>query len=169
MVFASVRLSLVHRTAGIMNPLVSDYIFEMVPEVICSVFFFLFSCTLNGFHCSSELCVSACPWCCFALGFFLYRLAGARAYPSNGFRSLVCFLLPLLFFFFFVAKEKKKDIPGFLCSERGSERCDTPRNERWKFLIYWVPLFKGDHPDVVFDAELCTYRCILHVKSRSER
>lgn len=38
--------------------------------------------------------------------------------------------------FFSSREKKKKGIPGVLCSERGSEWCAAPRNERWKFLIY---------------------------------
>lgn len=42
----------------------------------------------------------------------------------------------VFYFLFLASRKKQKYIPGVLCSERGSERCDTPRNERWKFLIY---------------------------------
>lgn len=49
--------------------------------------------------------------------------------PLSNFSDFCCSLI--LFF-----AKKKKGIPGVLCSEPGSEWCDTPRNERWKFLIY---------------------------------
>lgn len=94
---------------------------------------------------------------------FPWGVTVCGAHPPSG-----VWHLPVLFSIPFFAM-RKKPFEGILFVFLAWElSCVAPRYERWKFLIYWVPLFKYD-PDVGFIAELCTYRCILHVKSRFER
>lgn len=108
MVFASVRLSLVHRTAGIMNPLVSDYIFEMVPEVICSVFFFSFLVHAKRFPLFLRIMCVCVPMMLFCIGILPLSTGWCSSLPVEWFSFSCLFSLTFAVFFFRRERKKKK-------------------------------------------------------------
>lgn len=111
----------------------------MAPEVICSGFllFFSYAREMASVVPPNYVCPRVHDVVLHLDSFFIGWLV---LEPSHrvGFVLLFVFSYLCCFFLIFILgfAKKQKCIPGFLCSERGSERCDTPRNERWKFLIY---------------------------------